>query len=282
MTRTATEIITSDGTSTLRFRNPATFNETRHIVVNDGPTLIDQLNELEYIKGEIYANIWHSDRIARISPAGRPRHRLDRPHRHPARQPKNQRRIRPQRHRLRRPARPPLRHRQTMAHHLRDQTHPSPFGKKWPQKLKSGLNLHVSNTLHQFRQVGYQQPYTTNRHETLRPGRRPAPRRSRPHPQRRLPQARDATLHRRPEHHSRRRPLPRFRRAARPQQPRPAPQTTATTTAAPAPPSPAPKPPTAATNPTQPTLTRSPTPPPPRAEDSAAPTPLGSSAEPDS
>jgi glutamine cyclotransferase len=68
MTRTATEIITSDGTATLRFRNPATFNETRHIVVRDGATTIDQLNELEYIKGEIYANVWHSDGIARISP----------------------------------------------------------------------------------------------------------------------------------------------------------------------------------------------------------------------
>jgi glutaminyl-peptide cyclotransferase len=68
MTRTANELITSDGTATLRFRNPDTFDETRHIVVKDGSHTIDQLNELEYIKGEIYANIWHSDRIARISP----------------------------------------------------------------------------------------------------------------------------------------------------------------------------------------------------------------------
>src|SRR5271170_2099576 len=68
MTRTKSEIITSDGTDTLRFRNPETFAETRHIVVHDGAKKIDQLNELEYVKGEIYANIWHSDRIARISP----------------------------------------------------------------------------------------------------------------------------------------------------------------------------------------------------------------------
>jgi glutaminyl-peptide cyclotransferase len=68
MTRTATELITSDGTATLRFRNPDTFAETRHIVVKDGAKTIDQLNELEYIEGEIYANVWHSDRIARISP----------------------------------------------------------------------------------------------------------------------------------------------------------------------------------------------------------------------
>lgn len=68
MTRTAKEIITSDGTATLRFRDPKTFRETRHIVVKDGRHTVEQLNELEYVKGEIYANIWHSDRIARISP----------------------------------------------------------------------------------------------------------------------------------------------------------------------------------------------------------------------
>jgi len=68
MTRTDKEIITSDGTATLRFRNPRTFEETRHIVVRDGSKSVSQLNELEYIKGEIYANVWHSDRIARISP----------------------------------------------------------------------------------------------------------------------------------------------------------------------------------------------------------------------
>jgi glutaminyl-peptide cyclotransferase len=68
MTRSAREIITSDGTATLRFRDPKTLKETRHIVVKDGSSPVEQLNELEYVKGEIYANIWHSDRIARISP----------------------------------------------------------------------------------------------------------------------------------------------------------------------------------------------------------------------
>jgi glutaminyl-peptide cyclotransferase len=68
ITRTAKELITSDGTATLRFRNPNTFAESHHIVVKEGSKTIDQLNELEYIKGEIYANVWHSDRIARISP----------------------------------------------------------------------------------------------------------------------------------------------------------------------------------------------------------------------
>ncbi len=68
MTRTAKEIITSDGTATLRFRDPGTFKETHHLVVTDGGQPVKQLNELEYIKGEIYANVWHSDRIAHISP----------------------------------------------------------------------------------------------------------------------------------------------------------------------------------------------------------------------
>jgi glutaminyl-peptide cyclotransferase len=69
MTRSGKEIITSDGSATLRFRDPETFQETRQILVTDGNKVIDNLNELEFIKGEIYANIWHSDRIARISPS---------------------------------------------------------------------------------------------------------------------------------------------------------------------------------------------------------------------
>jgi glutamine cyclotransferase len=68
MTRTSREIITSDGTAILRFRDPESFQETHHILVHDGQRIIDQLNELEYVKGEIYANVWHSERIARISP----------------------------------------------------------------------------------------------------------------------------------------------------------------------------------------------------------------------
>jgi glutaminyl-peptide cyclotransferase len=69
MTRTDREIITSDGSPILRFRNPDTFDVTHTITVRDGMTPVKNLNELEFIKGEIYANVWHSDRIARISPA---------------------------------------------------------------------------------------------------------------------------------------------------------------------------------------------------------------------
>jgi glutamine cyclotransferase len=68
MTRTQKELITSDGTATLRFRDPNTFKEIHHIVVKDDGKPIEDLNELEFIRGEIYANVWHSDRIARISP----------------------------------------------------------------------------------------------------------------------------------------------------------------------------------------------------------------------
>jgi glutamine cyclotransferase len=68
MTRTNKEIITSDGSAILRFRDPNTFKVVRQIQVKDNGHPIENLNELEYIKGQIYANIWHEDRIARISP----------------------------------------------------------------------------------------------------------------------------------------------------------------------------------------------------------------------
>lgn len=69
MTRNAKEIITSNGSSELSFRAPGDFHVTRTVTVHDGPSVIDQVNELEWVKGEIFANVWHTDRIARISPA---------------------------------------------------------------------------------------------------------------------------------------------------------------------------------------------------------------------
>src|ERR1039458_9967916 len=69
LTEDGKHLILSDGTSTLRFLDPVTFREVRHIVVKDHDSQVDELNELEFVHGEIYANIWHSDRIARISPA---------------------------------------------------------------------------------------------------------------------------------------------------------------------------------------------------------------------
>lgn len=69
LTHDAKSLILSDGTATLRFFDPDTFKETRHITVTDQGKPIKYLNELEYIHGEIYSNVWHTDRIARISPA---------------------------------------------------------------------------------------------------------------------------------------------------------------------------------------------------------------------
>jgi glutamine cyclotransferase len=68
LTRDASSLIMSDGTSQIRFLNPDTFEVQRVIRVQDNGHDITQLNELEYIKGEIYANIWLTDRIARIDP----------------------------------------------------------------------------------------------------------------------------------------------------------------------------------------------------------------------
>ena len=68
LTHNDRELILSDGSDTLYFLNPDTFKEIRRIQVRDGKKSIDKLNELEYIKGEIFANIWMSDRLARISP----------------------------------------------------------------------------------------------------------------------------------------------------------------------------------------------------------------------
>jgi glutamine cyclotransferase len=68
LTHNHREFILSDGTDTLRFLNPNTFRETRRLIVRNGNTPVADLNELEYVRGEIYANVWHTDRIARISP----------------------------------------------------------------------------------------------------------------------------------------------------------------------------------------------------------------------
>ena len=68
LTTDGTSLIMSDGTSTIRFRDPATFAEQRAISVNDKGTPVNSLNELEWVKGEIWANVWQSDQIARINP----------------------------------------------------------------------------------------------------------------------------------------------------------------------------------------------------------------------
>ena len=58
----------SDGTPEIRVLNPQSLKKVRRIKVHDGASPIQELNELEFINGEIFANIWQTDRIARISP----------------------------------------------------------------------------------------------------------------------------------------------------------------------------------------------------------------------
>ena len=69
LTHDGRELIMSDGSATIRFRDPQTFAVTREIEVKDNGLPLAMLNELEYVDGEIWANIWYDDRIARISPA---------------------------------------------------------------------------------------------------------------------------------------------------------------------------------------------------------------------
>lgn len=61
-------LIMSDGTSILHFLDPESFSEIGSIQVYDDNGPVTRLNELEYVRGEIYANIWQTDSIARISP----------------------------------------------------------------------------------------------------------------------------------------------------------------------------------------------------------------------
>jgi glutaminyl-peptide cyclotransferase len=69
LTHDSSRLIMSDGTSALRFLDPSTQREIGRITVKDGDRPIERLNELEFIKGEVYANVWLTDRIAIISPA---------------------------------------------------------------------------------------------------------------------------------------------------------------------------------------------------------------------
>jgi len=69
LTNDGKQIYMSDGSSQIRIWDPASLKETRRITVKDGSREVTQLNELEFVRGEILANVWQTDRIARISPA---------------------------------------------------------------------------------------------------------------------------------------------------------------------------------------------------------------------
>ena len=64
-----THFLLSDGTDRLRFLDPETFAVVRTVAVRDPLGPVDQLNELEFINGKVYANLWHQDEIVVIDPA---------------------------------------------------------------------------------------------------------------------------------------------------------------------------------------------------------------------
>jgi glutaminyl-peptide cyclotransferase len=69
ITHDGQQLIMSDGTADIRFLDPTNFQEKRRVTVTDNGRPINRLNELEYVKGEIWANVWYTDRIVRIQPA---------------------------------------------------------------------------------------------------------------------------------------------------------------------------------------------------------------------
>lgn len=71
LTHDGKRLILSDGDarSGLRFLDPVSFVETGRVVVKDQGSPVADLNELEFVNGEVFANVWHTDRIARINPS---------------------------------------------------------------------------------------------------------------------------------------------------------------------------------------------------------------------
>lgn len=68
LTHDADSLILSDGSDKLRFIDPNTYQVRRTINVSDNGRPVEELNELEYVKGEVYSNVWHDNRVARIDP----------------------------------------------------------------------------------------------------------------------------------------------------------------------------------------------------------------------
>lgn len=68
ITHDGKRLIMSDGTATLHFWDTDTFEEIERIEVHDNGVPVTSLNELEYVNGEVYANVWQTNRIARVSP----------------------------------------------------------------------------------------------------------------------------------------------------------------------------------------------------------------------
>ncbi len=69
LTTDGTSLIMSNGSAVLAWRDPNTFAVQKSLEVTDNGTAVQSLNELEWVKGEIWANVWQSEQIARIDPA---------------------------------------------------------------------------------------------------------------------------------------------------------------------------------------------------------------------
>jgi glutamine cyclotransferase len=69
LTNNGSHLIMSDGTANLYFLDPGNLTVVEYVQVRDGTSPVTQLNELEYVNGEVWANVWKTDLVARISPA---------------------------------------------------------------------------------------------------------------------------------------------------------------------------------------------------------------------
>lgn len=69
ITHDGTNLIVSDGTAQLRFLDPATLKEVKRVTVSEDGLPTNRLNELEYVNGEVWANVWYTDFIVHIDPA---------------------------------------------------------------------------------------------------------------------------------------------------------------------------------------------------------------------
>lgn len=69
LTHDGSRLILSDGNAVLRFLDPSSGRETGRVPVTDAGRPIVDLNELEFVRGSVLANVWHTDRIAVIDPS---------------------------------------------------------------------------------------------------------------------------------------------------------------------------------------------------------------------
>ena len=120
LTQDGRELIMSDGSADLRLLDPNTFREISRVHVTDSGAPVTELNELEYVRGEVYANVWQTNR-SRASHRRRKSAELDRLHGLAFRERQHWPRRRSERDRLRPRTGPALCHGQAMAETVRDQ-----------------------------------------------------------------------------------------------------------------------------------------------------------------